>query len=215
MVLDGLDGLFPSRRLWCPLLVRCRRLTGYVLSPGVAAPAVLPVPFSTGFASGLTWDSRVRTVFALASFLSDFAQFPVVLPPVLLPFRLLTSGSLVFLALFGCLRKFWCKGCLCLCSRVPLFFENPARIFLRSCLLGLGLSVSVFLFLGYPMFLGARLAPSLAWSRRFSTVFLAESELLVFPISRLGVEPYSFLDFRELASFLFVLLGGAAPFLRA
>ena len=145
MALNALDGLFPlRRRLWCLLLVRCYRLTGNVFLLGVAAPAVLPVPFSTGFASGLTWDSKVGTVFALARFLSDFAQFPVVLPPVLLPFRFLTSGSLVFLALFGCLRKFWGKGCLCLCGGVPLFLENPARLFLRSCLLGLGLSVGIF-----------------------------------------------------------------------
>ena len=31
MALDALDGLFPLRRLWCPLLVRYRRLTGYIL----------------------------------------------------------------------------------------------------------------------------------------------------------------------------------------
>ena len=83
-------------------------------------------------------------MFALARFLSEFAQVPVVLPPVLFPFRFLTSDSLVFLALFGCLRKFWGQGCLCLCGGVHLFLENPARLIRRVCLLGLGLSVGVF-----------------------------------------------------------------------
>ena len=36
-------GLFSLRRLWCSSLVRCRRMTGNVLSLGVAASEGLPV----------------------------------------------------------------------------------------------------------------------------------------------------------------------------
>ena len=136
--------LLMRRRGLSPPWVMRRLLFSHGFLLGVAAPAVLPVPFSTGLASGLTCDSRVGTMFAFARFLSDFAQFPVVLPPVLFPFRFLTSDSLVFLTLFGCLRKFWGRGCLCLCGGVHLFLENPARLFRRVCLLGLGLSVGVF-----------------------------------------------------------------------
>ena len=134
--LEGPDGLCPSRRLWCPLLVRCRRLTGYVLSPGVAAPAVLPVPFSTGLAPRLVLYGRIGAAHALARFLGDFIYFPLMLPSVFLSFRGLASGSVVFLALCGRFLDFPGKGCLCLCGGVHLFLENRARLFLPLDLRG-------------------------------------------------------------------------------